>query len=475
MKYTSLKRNALLNMMKQTCSVVFPIVTFPYVSRTLGASAYGQYSFSNSIANYFILLAALGISTYAVREGAKIRNNRELINDFVSEIFTINVISSILSLFLMVLSVFLFTKLRDYRLLICIQGLQIVLATIGIDWVNTIYEDYIYLTLRYIVFQVIGVFLIFLFVKSPADVFKYTLILVFVSGGGNILNVFYVKRYVRVKLSQLNSGLIRHIKPIFILFADSVAVTLYVNSDITMLGIWYSDDVVGIYSLASKLYNVIKMALNAVVVVATPRVAAVSAQNLEENKNLLSKIFSAVMCIAFPASMGLMCIGKSVISLVGGTTYASGGLALSILAVSIVFAIMGAFFTSCVLIVCNQESKCLLATSVSAIINVSLNVILGPRYGIIGAAFTTVLSETLSCFMKLYFAKRNIDGNFFNDKDLKAVLVGSGLVVLSCIALDNIKSMVLIKIIVQIVISMIVYAATLIVMQFSLIPDRKRR
>ena len=79
----SLKLNALLNGIKQACTILFPLITFPYISRALGNAGYGQYSWSRTIANYFVLIAGLGVSTYAIREGAKIRDKKEQINQLV--------------------------------------------------------------------------------------------------------------------------------------------------------------------------------------------------------------------------------------------------------------------------------------------------------------------------------------------------------------------------------------------------------
>lgn len=101
MKQRSLGVNALLNGVKQCCSIIFPLITFPYISRVLGSNGYGKYSFSNSVTNYFILLAALGIYTYAIREGAKIRDDQKAINHFCSQVFSINVCSAAISMLLL--------------------------------------------------------------------------------------------------------------------------------------------------------------------------------------------------------------------------------------------------------------------------------------------------------------------------------------------------------------------------------------
>ena len=91
MKKKSIGINAVLNGFRSVLNILFPIITFPYVSRVLLVKGIGIYNFSSSIVSYFLLIAGLGISTYAVREGAKLRENRSKITQFASQVFTINV------------------------------------------------------------------------------------------------------------------------------------------------------------------------------------------------------------------------------------------------------------------------------------------------------------------------------------------------------------------------------------------------
>ena len=92
----SLKINAVANLISTIISIIFPLVTFPYIAKVLGVEKYGIYQFSNSIVSYFSYLAILGIPTYAIRTGSGLKNNNEKFNKFVNEIFSINIISTIL-------------------------------------------------------------------------------------------------------------------------------------------------------------------------------------------------------------------------------------------------------------------------------------------------------------------------------------------------------------------------------------------
>ena len=211
----SVKMNAVLNVIKTISSIVFPLITFPYISRVLTVESIGAYNFGVSIVNYFILLAGLGISTYAIREGTQYRDDNKKMEKFSSEIFTINMISTIVAYILLVCCVLFVPKIHSYAVIIIVLGIEILFTTLGVNWLCNIYEDFLYITLRTIAFQTISLLALFIFVKETQDLLKYIIIVVFASSGANLLNFFYIrKRYVKFGLV---SSITKHIKPIMII------------------------------------------------------------------------------------------------------------------------------------------------------------------------------------------------------------------------------------------------------------------
>lgn len=101
MKEKSIKINAVLNVMKTVLSLVFPLITFPYITRVLQVNAIGKYDFSVSVISYFSLIAALGITTYAVREGTKYRGDQEKNESVRKRDFSINLYATIVSYILL--------------------------------------------------------------------------------------------------------------------------------------------------------------------------------------------------------------------------------------------------------------------------------------------------------------------------------------------------------------------------------------
>ena len=105
--------NAFLNGLRSVLNLLFPLITFPYVSRVLSVSGIGIYNFSNTYISYFILIAGLGIATYAIREGAKYRNDRRKIEEFSSQIFSINMIATVIAYVLLFASLLIFVNCNN--------------------------------------------------------------------------------------------------------------------------------------------------------------------------------------------------------------------------------------------------------------------------------------------------------------------------------------------------------------------------
>lgn len=402
----SIKINALLSMLKQMLSLLFPLITIPYVSRVLQTANYGQLNFANSVVSYFSLIAGLGITNYAVREGARVRDDKCKIEQFANEVYTINLYSTLISYFLLVTLLTFSIKLQNYRLLILIQSLAILLTTVGTDWINSIYESYLYITVRYLLVQCFALVSMFLFVKQPEDYMIYACITVIATAGGNIFNIVHVRKYVRLKPVK-NCNLKKHIRPIFFLFFNAVAVTIYVNSDMTILGLLQDPEITGIYSLSTKIYLVVKQLLNSVIIVSLPRLSLYLGNgDVEAFKKLSNKIMNALCTIMFPAIVGLFLLSKEIILIVGGTEYVTGYLSLRILSISLGFAVIAGFYCCSVMLPFKQEKICFIASLMSAAVNIGLNFITIPLWSLNGAAFTTLLSEAIVFMIYLYTSKK---------------------------------------------------------------------
>ena len=141
MKTRSVKRNALLNIIKQICAIIFPMITFPYAFRVLGVNNYGKYTFSWNVVNYISYLAAAGILRYAVRECARVRDEKDKLSKLINELYSINIITTAIS-FLILFALLIFVDhFHDYAPFILVLSVSVLFTTIGTDWINSAFED----------------------------------------------------------------------------------------------------------------------------------------------------------------------------------------------------------------------------------------------------------------------------------------------------------------------------------------------
>lgn len=393
MKKKSIGKNAILNGFRNVLNLLFPLITFPYISRVLSVDGIGKYNFAQSVISYFLLIAGLGISSYAIREGAKYRNEKRKLNIFVSEILFCNIISTLIAYIVLLFCIHYVAKFQEYTSLLLLFSIQIVFTTIGVEWIYSIYEEYEYITIRSIIFKVISIILLFTFVKCEYDVNVYAAITVFSSVGSNVLNLAHSRKYFQLTKICIRDC-IKHIKPILIIFASNVAIMIYVYSDTTMLGFMTSNYEVGIYSVAVKIYNIVKNLLSAVLIVSIPRLSMYYGNGQKEEFNRISqKVFDTLTALILPAVVGLYCAAKQVILVIADKAYVSGAVSLRILCIALFFCIYSWFFSQCILMPANKEKIILVSTCVSAIANIGLNFILIPVWKQNATAFTTVLAE----------------------------------------------------------------------------------
>lgn len=409
MKKKSLAFNAGLSSLNQLVSIIFPLITFPYISRVLKADNIGIYNFGHSIIEYFILLASFGISAYAIRNGSSIRDDKEKLSVFASKMFTLNIITTVISTGLLIGILFLPTKLQNYSYIILIHAVTLIMNPFILDWFYSIFEDFTYITVRNIAVKIISLILIFLFVRKETDVFLYTWIVSLSNAVAYGFNFVHSRKYLKLKVTR-NCEFANNIKVLWIFFANSLASTIYLNSDKTLLGLLCDDRTVGIYSVAANIYYITKKLVNAGVLAIIPRMSYYAANQEDAFKNLTEKILRIVIFIGMPLSAGLMILSNEAVLLISGDGYEGADVALLILSFSLIFAIVSNVFANGILLSFRKEKLVVRCTAISAVANLVLNLFMIPLWKHNGAAITTLIAEIIMLSMSVYYSRNDLKG-----------------------------------------------------------------
>ena len=128
----SITKNALYNVLLNIASVIFPLITAPYISRVLEPDGVGLFNFSTTYAGYFALVAVLGIPTYGVREVSKLRNDSNALIVLISQLMSIAFIVTIGVSFIYLLTIELIGQLTENHIIFLLAGFVIYLAPVDV-------------------------------------------------------------------------------------------------------------------------------------------------------------------------------------------------------------------------------------------------------------------------------------------------------------------------------------------------------
>ena len=271
-KYKSVKFNFIMNFILTLSNFIFPLITFPYVSRILQASGLGKVGFATSIIVYFIMIAMMGIPTYGIKACAKIRDDSYKLTKTVYELLILNTIFLAFALTLLLLSVIFFDKLYIDKELYIILAFSMLFNVLGIEWLYKALEQYSYITIRSIFFKIASLILLFIFVKESNDILPYAMLTVLASVGAGILNFYNLRKIITLyKITFKQLEITKHIKPSFTFFLLTISITIYVNLDSVMLGFMTNDANVGYYSAAVKIKQILVSLVTSLGAVMLPR------------------------------------------------------------------------------------------------------------------------------------------------------------------------------------------------------------
>ena len=415
---SSLTTNFFLNTLKTLGNIIFPFIAFAYTSRILGTDGIGKIHFAKAFVSYFMMIASLGVNQYGMREVAKIRNDKEEIAQFSCEILTLSIITTIISYALLYMVLLFSDQLKPYSVLIWINSISIVLSCFGIEWLYQGLEQYKYISIRSLIFQIIAFLLMITFVKSKSDIYIFAFINVLSSSGSLIINFFCAKKYLW-RTNKKHLDIKKHIPPMLWLFTMALSIEIYTVLDTTMLGLLAGDNAVGLYSASIKINRVINGVVTSLGVVLMPRIAYYFKTNAkEEMLGLIEKGYNYIFMLSVPACVGMFVVSREVILLVSGHEFLNASVTMRIMSIVLSMIPVSIMTNNQLFIPIGKEKLILLSTGLGAAVNFISNALLIPRYAENGAAIGTVIAEAVVVFVCLinlsrFFSIKKIFSSYY--------------------------------------------------------------
>jgi len=427
MKVQSVQFNYLLNVIRIGVTTLLGLASMPYINKTLGVDSVGKYEFINSIITYFVLFSALGIPTYGIREIAKTRDNLKERSKITIELFIILIITNIISYLLLFVILFNTPALHSYKTLIYTICPIIFFTSLSFEWFYQGIENQLYITVRTVIIRTLTLFALFYFIESKDDYIIYAAILTIGIIVGNIFNLFYLRNFISLKSFTFKEiNIKRHINGVLTIFLATISISIYLQIDSTLLGIYGSEYNVGLYTTSNKLIRLAILFVTTIGAVMLPRLSYLYQNNdLDLYYKYLENSLKYILLISCPLVSLTFGLSKEIILIMAGEEFTRSILPMKILSILVFIIGLSYYFAFMILYPKGKEKTYTIIVFCSAVISIILNVLLIPKYFEVATAIVTVIVELIGLLLMIYFCRKDVSKiKLFNYDNLSIIFAG---------------------------------------------------
>ena len=410
------QKNVLYNVVLAISQVLFPLITFPYLARVLGPSHIGLLNFADSFARYFILVAAFGIPIYGVREIAKLQNNKEGLAKLLVEIFSINLITSILLSIFFVGSILYVDKLNTEKSLFALSLAFFFLQIFILEWFFIGLNQFKFIAVRFFFIRLLFIICVFVFIKTSADYLTYMKMQVALNLLLGIINIRYVFKFISFRNFNIkNLNLYKHLKPLFLLFLTIFFISIYLQLDTVILGFLTDNETVGYYSSALKLNKLIIAVFAAISAAMFPTMMNYFHEgHIEKFNTMVEQCFYVILSIGLPTVILVSLCAPEIIHILFGIHFDRAILPLQISAPIILIVSMSTIFGFQILSALSKDSSILISAILGTIVSIVCTVIFVNQYKENGEALTILITELTVCSSFIYFSRKHFSRQNFS-------------------------------------------------------------
>lgn len=451
------KKKILENYIYSSCYQIFliiiPLITAPYMARVLLPEGTGINSYVSTVIQMFTLFGLIGLNGYSSREVAYVRDDKNKLSKTFYELFILRVILCILT----TISYLVYARFSEYEFYFYAQILAIIATFEDLAWFYVGLEEFKVTVTRNFIMKILNVATIFIFVKSPDDLYLFMGLTAFWSFLGNLLLYRGLKKRIdRVKKDTLEIK--KHLIPTIKLFLPQVASMVYLQVDKIMIkSLTNQIEGVGFYEQAERIVKMPIALITAFSNVMMPRISNVFKNNkFDEVKKYLLNSFQFSLFLSVPMMFGIASISSTMIPWFLGKGYEDVISIMFALCPIVLFISLSGVTGNQYLTATNNTKVLTLSYVIAAIINLIINYICISKFGFIGAAVGTIIAEGLVFIIQLYFMKDIITLTGLFKKSYKYWISGIIMFVVCMIVGDKLSATFLTTLL-QIMIGSIIY------------------
>lgn len=452
----SIKKNFIYNSIYNIMVLFIPLITTPYISRVLGASGVGTYSYAYSIASYYVLFIMLGLNNYGNRSIAQVRDNKEKLKKTFWSIYSLQFLLGIfINLVYLGYSIFLSS---NYLVSLSVV-FYVISGCFDVNWLFFGLEKFKITVIRNTLIRVITTISIFLFINNSEDIIIYCIIMTF----GTLLSQLVLWPYIIKNIPFYKPSIkeiVIHIKPNLFLFLTVIAVSLFKVMDKIMLGMMTVASEVGYYESAEKIIQVPIALITSLGTVMLPRMTNIVSKNEQQSGKLLYKSVIFAMFISTSLCFGIMAVSKEFVPLFYGEGFEKCIYLYLVLLPSCLFLAFANVIRTQYLLPHEMDKSYVISAFLGAAVNILINYLLIPYFGCIGAGIGTFFAEMIVCLYQVYAVKKYLPIKMYFYKSLHFVFSG-GIMFIILYLLDFSQVSNIIALFIKIFIGIILYFSIL--------------
>ena len=404
----SLKKNIAISTIYQVLLIILPIITAPYVARVLGPEQSGIYDYTNSIQTYFAMFAALGTASYGAREIARVRNDavQRSILFWEIELMTVMTSAACIAVWFVFIA---FTS--QYKVIYLVLTMGLFSTMFDISWFFAGMEQFKYTVTKNAACKLIGVALMFMFVKKQEDLLLYIIIITASTMLGNLSMWLYVPRFI-TKVDFKTLRFKKHFHETLIYFIPSIATSVYTVLDRILIGVITKNKAEnGCYHYTMQIINMMKA-------------LTFSSLNMVLGSRIARDSINYILFMGIGICFGLIGVAGRFVPIFLGAGYDRVITMLQLMSPIVVVIGVSNCLGSQYFTPSGNRKLSAKFIIIGALVNLTLNLILIPRFWGYGAIVASLIAETVITVLYFRYCSGYLTMDTFIREGWKKLIAG---------------------------------------------------
>ena len=401
----SVKKNFVYSSVLTMANYLFPLLTYPYVSRVLGVTNIGICNYVDSIINYFVLFSSMGITVLGIREIAAAKSEKERLSETFTSLLIISGITTIIALIILLFSIYFVSQLQEYKNLLLIGVAKLIGHYLLIEWFYKGLEEFKYVTNRTIFVKTLYVIAIFVFVRKPEDYGIYFLLQVLMVVVNMFFNICYSRHFIKISFRNLH--FVDFIKPFFILGLYQILTSMYTSFNVAYLGFVTNPTEVGYYTTGTKLFLFLFSVSAALTGVMMPRMSSLLSEGkLSDFKLLITKSCTILFSFSIPCALFCCMFSPDIVHLLSGEGYEGAYLPTRIIMPLIFIIGYEQILVIQILMPLKKDKDIFVNSIIGATVGILCNIVFVHYFKAVGSSLVWVVSELTVLILSQYYVSK---------------------------------------------------------------------